>query len=196
MNIVRAPSHPYNLQRESFRKSDTGVPFFVRFVQCVALLALRATEVVDHAFNGRKKGEGPSPEGVTTAACVFTLFSPHPAPSPPLLRPPTLFFLCATRCRAAAAHRRLSCATIYNNRCRVCTPSPHAVKAMAGGQRHNVPRHPNQNQKRKPNKRKPVTSGETKKVCNFATSVEAAGERSTAPYLRPYAAYISTPPTP
>ena len=26
-----------------------------------------------------------------------------------------------------------------------------------------------------------MTSGETKKVCNFATSVEAAGERSTAP---------------
>lgn len=33
-------------------KSDTGVPSFVRFVQCVALLALRATEVVGHSFNG------------------------------------------------------------------------------------------------------------------------------------------------
>ena len=52
------------------------------------------------------------PQSSTLSNCP-TIFSPLPSPFPPLLRPPTLFFCYATRCRAAAAHRRLSCAPIY-----------------------------------------------------------------------------------
>ena len=52
------------------------------------------------------------PQSSTLSNCP-TIFSPLPSLFPPLLRPPTLFFCCATRCRAVAAHRRLSCAPIY-----------------------------------------------------------------------------------